>query len=389
MIALLSKWLIKNRDNVSDPEVRRSYGVLAGGVGIFFNLLLFLLKLFTGIHAASISVIGDAFNNLSDAGSSIVTLIGFRVAGKKPDTDHPFGHGRIEYISGFIVSAAILLMGVELAKSSVAKIRNPELVETGLAATVILVFAICVKLYMCFYQRRLAGKLHSSAMRATATDSLSDAAATGVVLVSLLIQRFFQIKIDGWCGLLVALFILYAGVSAAKDTLSPLLGNPPEPELVERIRTIVLSHPEVIGMHDLIVHDYGPGRIMVSLHGEVDGSGDVFALHDQIDHIERELEEELGCSAVIHMDPVETDNEAVGKLKQEAEEAAAQMHASLSIHDFRIVSRRSGMLILFDLVVPPAARINSEEAVKTLTDTLQEAHPEYRIQIRVDNTEII
>ena len=389
MISLLSKWLIKNRDNVADPEVRRKYGVLAGGVGICLNLLLFVLKLFTGLHTGAISVIGDAFNNLSDAGSSIVTLIGFRFAGKKPDTDHPFGHGRIEYISGFIVSAAILVMGLELAKSSISKIRNPEPVETGLTAVLILAASICVKMYMSFYQRRLAKKLRSSAMRATATDSLSDAAATGVVLAALLVQRYFRVKIDGWCGVLVSLFILYAGISAAKETLSPLLGNPPAPELVERIRTIVLSHPEIIGMHDLIVHDYGPGRIMVSLHGEVDGAGDVFALHDQIDHIERELEEKLGCSAVIHMDPVETDNEAVRRLKAEAEEKAGNIHSLLTIHDFRVVSKRSGMLILFDLVVPPAAKVDGAEAVKILTEALSASHPEYQIQIHVDNTEII
>ena len=389
MITLLSGWFIKNRNHTTDPAVRRSYGTLAGIVGICLNLFLFLIKYLAGTRAGSIAVTGDAFNNLSDAGSSLVTLIGFQFAGRKPDADHPFGHGRIEYISGFIVSVAILLMGFELGQSAYEKILHPEPVETGLLSVCILLLSIGVKLYMCFYNRRLGKRLDSAAMRATATDSLSDAAATGVVLLSLLFMRMTGINIDGWCGLLVAGFILYAGYSAAKDTLSPLLGNPPDPAFVDKIQEIVLSHPEIVGMHDLIVHDYGPGRTMVSLHGEMKGEGDIFTLHDRIDHIEREIEEKLGCSVVIHMDPVAADNSAVSRLQTEVETLAAAIHPALSVHDFRIVSRSSGTEYLFDLVIPPQVSLQEDEVKEALHAGLKKTHPDCRAVIRVDRAEIM
>lgn len=389
MITLLSRWFIKNRDQTTDPIVRRSYGTLAGIVGICLNLFLFLIKYLAGTRAGSIAVTGDAFNNLSDAGSSLITLIGFQFAGRKPDADHPFGHGRIEYVSGFIVSVAIILMGFELGQSALEKILHPEPVETGLLSVCVLLLSVGVKLYMCFYNRRLGKKLGSAAMSATATDSLSDAAATGVVLLSLLIMKLSGVNLDGWCGLLVAGFILYAGYSAAKDTLSPLLGNPPDPEFVEKIQEIVLSHPEIVGMHDLIVHDYGPGRTMVSLHGEMKGEGDIFALHDRIDHIERELEEKLGCSVVIHMDPVESDNSAVSRLQSEVESLAAAIHPALSVHDFRIVTRSSGTEYLFDLVIPSKVSPGDDAIVEKLTAALAQSHPDCRAVIRVDRAEVM
>ena len=256
MISLLAKKFIKNREDVTSPAVRQAYGMLCGIVGIGFNLLLFALKLLAGTLSGSIAITADAFNNLSDAGASIVTLLGFKLAGQKPDPEHPFGHGRLEYISGLIVSMVILLMGIELAKSAVEKILHPEAVEFTLLTGGILLASILVKLYMYLYNRAVGKKIGSAAMEATAMDSLSDCAATAAVLAAL--------QIDGWCGIVVAALVLWAGIQAARDTISPLLGQPPAPEFVQRIEEIVLSSPVVQGIHDLIVHDYGPGRVMIS-----------------------------------------------------------------------------------------------------------------------------
>ena len=277
MISFLSRLLIQNREQVNDPEVRRRYGILCGAVGICLNILLFAGKFIAGTLAASIAITADAINNLSDAGSSLITLIGFKLAGHAPDPDHPFGHGRIEYISGLVVSFLIILMGVELLKSSVDKILHPAPVEGGVLVVVILAVSIAVKIYMYLYNRSIGRRIDSAAMKATAADSLSDTAATAVVLAATLIGQCTGVMIDGWCGILVAAFILYSGINAAKDTISPLLGQPPEEAFVKQIEQIVMSHEEVQGMHDLIVHDYGPGRVMISLHAEVPAPGDILA----------------------------------------------------------------------------------------------------------------
>ena len=319
MIELLSRWFIRNRENTGDPAVRLAYGRLCGLVGIGLNLLLFGGKLFAGTVSGSVAVTADAFNNLSDAGSSVVTLLGFQLAGKKPDPQHPFGHGRIEYISGLVVSGLILLMGVELGNSSVEKILHPEAVDFSLLAMGILVASIAVKLYMYLYNRRIGRRISSAAMEATATDSLSDAIATTAVLAAMLVGRFTDLMIDGWVGLVVACFILFSGYQAAKETLWPLLGQPPEQELVERIQQMVLSHPPICGIHDLVVHDYGPGRMMVSLHAEVPAHGDILELHDVIDTAEMELKRTLHCDAVIHMDPIITDDAQIVQLLSQAD----------------------------------------------------------------------
>ena len=283
MIELLARWCIPDRDNVTSPSVRRAYGTLCGIVGIALNILLFAGKFFAGQLSGSIAVTADAFNNLSDAGSSAVTLLGFRLAGRKPDTDHPFGHGRIEYISGLAVAGLILLMGVELAKSSVDKILHPEEVTFSLLALGILAASVCVKLYMWLYNRRIGKKIKSAAMEATAMDSLSDTAATAAVLLAMLVGRWTGLAVDGYVGLVVALFILASACKAAKETLSPLLGQPPDPALVQEIRDIVMAHSTVQGIHDLVVHDYGPGRCMISLHAEVPAHGDIMEMQDVID----------------------------------------------------------------------------------------------------------
>ena len=289
MIKLLAKLFISDSNNTKSPEVRRKYGVLCGACGIALNVLLFALKLFVGTVSGSVAVTADAFNNISDAGSSAVTMVGFRLAGKKPDPEHPFGHGRIEYISGLIVAMLIFVMGFELITSSINAIISPEPTEINILSVGILVFSIIVKLYMFFYNRSCGKKIGSAAMNATASDCIGDAIATFAVLVSLIVSHFTGLLIDGYVGLLVALFILFAGYNAAKETIEPLLGMPPEKEFVDEIEELVLSHKPIIGTHDLILHDYGPGRRFLSLHAEVPMDEDILFIHDVVDNVEIEI----------------------------------------------------------------------------------------------------
>lgn len=386
MIELLAKWFIPHRDSMENGALRRAYGTLCGAVGIGLNILLFMGKFFAGQLSGSIAVTADAFNNLSDAGSSAVTLLGFRLAGKKPDTDHPFGHGRIEYISGLIVAGLILLMGVELAKSSFDKILHPEEVTFSALAVVILAVSVAVKLYMWFYNRRIGGKLRSAAMEATAMDSLSDAAATFAVLLATLIGKWTGLAVDGYVGLLVALFILFSAYKAAKETLSPLLGQAPDPELVQRIRDIVAEHDTVVGIHDLVVHDYGPGRQMVSLHAEVPASGDILALHDVIDNIERELHEKLHVQAVIHMDPIVTDDAEVDALRRQVAELARQVEPRMTVHDLRVVRGTTHTNLVFDAVLPLDAAITPAEAARRIREKVSELDGDYYAVVTVEHS---
>jgi cation diffusion facilitator family transporter len=352
MIALLSKLFIKDRRNYSDPDVRRSYGVLCGGFGIFLNIILFIGKFIAGTIASSVAVTADAFNNLSDAGSSIVTLIGFKLSGQKPDPEHPYGHGRAEYISGLIVAMVILLMGFELLLSSVKKIIHPEATEFSWLTFGILIASILVKAYMFAYNRIVAKKINSVAMKATSTDSLTDCIATFAALLALVACKVWGLKLDGWCGAAVSLFVLYSGFNAAKDTISPLLGQPPEKELVEDIESTVLKHDGVLGIHDLVVHDYGPGRMMMSLHAEVPAEGSVLELHDMIDNIERELMEKFSCEAVVHMDPVVSNDENTERLKALTRGVLDGLDPELKMHDFRVVPGPTHTNVIFDIVVP-------------------------------------
>ena len=389
MIRLLAKFFIKQRGQLDKEKERRAYGMLCSVVGIGFNVFLFTGKYLAGILSGSIAIMADAFNNLSDAGSSLITLIGFEFAGRKPDAEHPFGHGRFEYISGLGVAAAIVLMGFELAKTSISKIFTPTPVDTSLLSAGILVASVCIKLYMCFYNRRIGEKLDSSAMKATATDSLSDAAATSVVLFSMLIMKYTGINVDGFCGLLVAAFILFAGYSAAKDTLSPLLGQPPDPELIEKIQEITLSHKEIVGIHDLVVHDYGPGRLMISLHGEVPGDGNLFELHDVIDQTEKELREKLGCDAVIHMDPIATDDEEVSCMKQEVMNLVKLVNNEITIHDFRMVKGTTHTNLIFDVVVPFKSKLTDQEVTERIEALISERWDCYFAVIHIDHTYVL
>ena len=386
MVSLLSKIFIKNRDDVTDSAVRKAYGSLCSALGIVLNVLLFAGKYIAGAVSGSIAITADAFNNLSDAGSSAISLVGFHLSSKKPDLDHPFGHGRLEYISGLCVAALILVMGVELLISSVQKIITPEPVEIGLLPAAILIVSIAVKVYMSAYNRSVGKKISSSAMLATATDSLSDSIATTVVLISMGVSYFFDVNIDGYAGVLVALFILWAGIGVARDTLSPLLGQAPDPGLVQRIEDIVMGREEIIGMHDLVVHDYGPGRLMISLHAEVDGRGDIFELHDAVDVVERTLAQELGCEATIHMDPVVCDDERVDAERARLLEIIADLGDVLSIHDFRMVAGPSHTNLVFDAVIPGGLSKTAEEVRKEICQAVEEKMPGRFAVVTVDTS---
>lgn len=392
MIRLLAKIFIKNSNDFNNPQVRRYYGILCGTVGIVLNIFLFCGKLFAGFIAKSVAITADAFNNLSDAGSSIISMIGFKMAGKKPDAEHPFGHGRIEYIAGLIVSMLIILMGFELASSSIHNIINPEKTDYSILSLIILCVSILVKIYMIIYNKNIGNKIASPTMKATAADSLSDVISSCVVLLTVLItvalEKYFDIKLsfslDGFAGLAVSIFIFYSGFSSAKETLEPLLGTTPSKELVENIEKTVTAHQQIIGIHDLVVHDYGPGRMMISLHAEVDSKNDFFTVHDIIDNIEVEVSNTFSCDCVIHMDPIETDNEQLNQMKSFVKDIVKNINPELSIHDFRFVPGKTHTNLIFDIVLEPSF-IGKEEELKNLICTkIKEQNSEYNCVIKFD-----
>lgn len=383
MITLLAKFFIQNKYS-DEAKTRKAYGTLCSIVGILLNILLFAGKYFAGFISGSIAIMADAFNNLSDAGSSFITLVGFWFAGKKPDIEHPFGHGRFEYLSGLAVAMMILLMGFELAKDSLKKIINPTAVDSSTIAIIILLASICVKLYMAIYNRSIGNKIGSSAMKATASDSMSDSLATTAVLVSVLVNKFAGINIDGICGMVVSIFILYAGYNVVKETISPLLGQPPEKEFVDKIYELVMAYEEIKGIHDLVVHDYGPGRVMISLHTEIPGDGDIFKIHDLIDRIENELNEKLGCEAVIHMDPIETNNEVVNNMKRVVSDIVKQISNELSIHDFRMVSGDTHTNLIFDVVIPYSIKEDDEAVKRKIQEKITEYNDTYFAVMHID-----
>jgi len=352
VISLLSRFFIKDRNNYGSPAVRSAYGVLCGAVGIILNILLFAGKMIAGTLSGSISVTADAFNNLSDAGASVVTLIGFKMAGMDPDADHPFGHGRIEYISGFIVSMAIILMGGEVFISSVKAIGKPSETETSLLTVCILACSIAVKLYMALYNRSVGKKISSAAMAATSADSLGDTVSTAAVLICSLLNLFADIDLDAWCGTAVSLFILYQGLRSAKEIIDLLLGSVPDRKLTDKIIETVMAEPIVSGVHDMIVNDYGPGRLIISLHAEVPSNCDILRAHDAIDNLEKALGKEFGCLATIHMDPVAVGDSLTEDLRARVIDIVRDIDADLSIHDFRIVTGPTHTNLIFDVVVP-------------------------------------
>lgn len=384
MIKLFAKLFIKDYKNMQSPEVRRKYGILTGACGIALNALLFALKLFVGTVTGSVAVTADAFNNISDAGSSAVTMIGFRLAGKKPDPEHPFGHGRIEYITGLIVSMLIFVMGYELALSSFDAIINPVKTELSVLSVSILVVSVFIKVYMFFYNRKYGKKLGSATMCATATDSLSDTVSTFAVIASLVFTHFTDITIDGYVGMLVAIFIIIAGYRAAKETIEPLLGTRPEKELIDKLSETVLSHHPITGVHDMILHDYGPGRQFLSLHAEVPMDEDILFVHDVVDNIEIEIFEEFGIETVIHMDPIDTRDERINEIRAQVKELLSTLDKGMKAHDFRIVPGHTHTNVVFDIVVPADCEIDVDTLKTAVSTAISAINPQYRCVIRID-----
>ena len=384
MVKLLAKIFIKDSENTADNEVRRKYGVLCGGLGIALNLLLFALKLFVGSITGSVAVTADAVNNISDAGSSAVTMVGFRLAGKKPDPEHPFGHGRIEYISGLIVAMLIFVMGFELIGSSVNAILSPKATEINTVSVLILVFSVAIKLYMFLYNRKIGKKISSAAMTATASDSIGDACATLVVLVSLVVSRLSGLLIDGYMGLLVAAFILFAGYRAAKETIEPLLGMRPDKELVDELEELILSNEPITGVHDLILHDYGPGRRFLSLHAEVPMDEDILHVHDVIDNIEIEIFERFGIETIIHTDPIDTRDPRLNEVKDTVRELLCGIDERMKAHDFRMVPGNTHTNVVFDIAVPADSKLDTDALKLAVSAAISAKSPEYRCVIRID-----
>ncbi|SFQ30039.1 cation diffusion facilitator family transporter [Lachnospiraceae bacterium XBB1006] len=384
MVTFLARKFIPNYTAYQDRLVREKYGSLCSILGIVWNLLLFTGKYVAGTLSGSIAILADAMNSLSDAGSSIITLVGFKCAGKKADSDHPFGHGRVEYISGLIVSFLVLLMGVELFKDSIGKIMHPEMITSSSLVIGILIVSILVKCYMAYYNRAIGNKIQSAAMRATSTDSFSDAVSTGVVLGCTILAKIAGINLDGWCGLFVAGLVVYAGIGAVKETMDPLLGQPPTAEFVKSIYDIVLAKEGILGMHDLVVHDYGPGRVMISLHAEVPGDGDMFAVHDTIDLLERELNEQLGCEATIHMDPIAVGDERTDQLKKVVVREIKKLDERLSIHDFRVVPGVTHTNLVFDILVPAGYEKDRDGLITQLQEAVQQTDATLFLAVKVD-----
>ena len=370
----------------SDPrraEVRARCGTLAGKVGIGANLLLFAAKLLSGLFTNSVAMVADAVNNLSDAAGSVVTLFGFRLAGQEADADHPFGHGRMEYISGLIVSMAILLMGFELVKTSVSALFSPESTVFSLPVCAILLATVGVKLLMWRFNLELGRAISSSAMEATAADSLSDCAATAAVLLSSLLGQFTTLPVDAAAGILVSGFIFKAGWESLKATLDPLLGRPMDPELAREIDELVVSHDYILGIHDIIYHDYGPGRAMMSFHAEVPADADMLAIHDMIDHIERELKAKHHIETVIHMDPIVMDQRTL-TLRDQVAELARTIDPTLSIHDFRITAGPLHTNLIFDLLIPYECPLPPDVVRACLTQEIKSLSERYYPVFHID-----
>lgn len=384
MIDFLVRAFVRDSERTNDPAVRGRYGVLAGGMGIFLNLCLFGAKFLAGVLTSSIAVTADAFNNLSDAGSSVVTLAGFKMAGMPADKEHPFGHGRVEYLSGLAISVAILVVGLELGRGSITKILHPEMVQLGGLSIGILVVSVAVKLWMAYFNRTLGKRIESAAMLATSMDSLTDAVATTAVLVGMVIGHLFGLRIDGYIGVLVALFILYSGFTTARDSLSPLLGQAPDKEFVHSVGETVLAHSGIVGIHDLIVHDYGPGRRIISLHAEVPSNRDILEMHDLIDRIEMELRESFQCDVTIHMDPIVVDDDEIRALRERVVALVKGIDPQLSIHDFRMVEGPTHTNLIFDILAPYRFRLTDTELAETVREEVKKLDCRYFAVVQVD-----
>ena len=380
----LFKKFIKNHEDVKDPKVRDSYGKLAGIVGIISNLLLCIIKMLVGIVSGSIAIVADAVNNLADASSSVITLAGFKLAAMPEDEEHPYGHARIEYIAGMVVSLIIIVVGVELGKSSFGKILHPEPLEFSLSVVIVLLIAIGIKIWQAMFNISVGKRINSVTLIATGTDSRNDVIATSAVLISVVAGHFFEIQIDGYMGLLVALFIIWSGISLVRETISPLLGEAPDPQLVKEIEKITLSYDGVIGIHDLVVHNYGPGKIFASIHIEVDSAVDVMISHDLMDNIERRLHNELNIFVTAHMDPVNLKDPNREPLSHIIDETIANLDGVINYHDLRIVPGHTHTNVVFDVVLAADCKLSKEKITDTLCARIKELNPTFCCVISYD-----
>lgn len=386
MIKLIIKKAIKNYDDTENEKVRESYGVLAGVLGIICNFILFVIKLVIGTIMNSIAITSDAMNNLSDMGSSIISIVSSKMSNQKPDKDHPFGHGRIEYVGSLIVSFIIILVGFELLKSSIEKIINPEIIAFNIGLVIILALSVLIKLWMFSYNKYISRVINSSLMDATAHDSLNDSISTGAVILSLLIGRFTTLPIDAIMGLLVSLFILVSGIKLAKEVIDVILGTPPSLETVKKISDIVLSGEGIVGIHDLIVHEYGPGRVFASVHAEVPDDANIVKVHEVIDALEQRVQNELNFVLVIHMDPISLNDEKTQRIKKIITEITSEISSELSIHDFRMTDGESNINLIFDLVVPiETSTEDRKKYVDIISAKLKEIDNRYSTVIQIDN----
>lgn len=387
MTNLLVKLFIRNHDDIENIEVRSSYGIMAGIVGIICNILLFGFKLIIGLIVNSISITADAVNNLSDAASSIVSLVGVHMAKKPADEEHPFGHGRMEYIAAMVVSFIILLVGFGLLKSSFDKVINPEALGFSWILLVILVASVLIKIWLSAFNRKLGTRIHSGVLKATSVDARNDVIVTTVTIISLLIARFSGLMIDGWMGLIVSAFVIFSGFNIAKDTLMPLLGTAIEKDVYDKINDIVLSFPEIVGSHDLIVHNYGPCNSMATIHTEVDNDSDLQVIHDVIEEIEKKVFKETGISIVIHIDPVEIKDETVLESRRIITEIVLENEPEADIHDFHVTQKEEKMELIFDLVVPYSYK-DTDKAflLSRITNQIFEKNPNYHCTITIENS---
>lgn len=383
---LVSKF-VKDSDNIQSESVRNSYGYLAGLVGIIVNLLLFIVKLSIGIITSSIAVIADSFNNLSDMTSSVITIVGFKLASMPPDKEHPFGHGRVEYLSALIVAFMVILVGFQFVKTSIDRILNPVPVKFDLIPFILLLISILVKVWISRFNKFIGNKIGSSALKAASLDALGDVFTSSCVSISFLAAKFIKFPIDGYIGVVVSLAILYAGFTLVKETISPLLGEAPDKELVQAISKSVLSYDHISGVHDLIVHNYGVGRCIASIHAEIPADIDIMTIHDIIDTAEREVSEKLKIHLVIHMDPICVETEEVASAREEVEKIIKLNPIIKSMHDFRIIGHNDNKNLIFDVVVDSEklGKIMSEKQLKEeITKSIKQTHPEYRCVITVD-----
>ncbi|SEJ59737.1 cation diffusion facilitator family transporter [Propionispira arboris] len=386
MTTALIKKFVPHYEQIHDSKVRASYGILAGSVGIIANILLFVFKLTAGLLSGAVSIVADAFNNLSDAGSSVVTLLGFKMAEKPPDFEHPFGHGRIEYLAGLFISIAIILVGVELFRTSLQKIFSPEEITVDFISGGILLASIVVKFWMAAFNKNLGKRIKSAAMEATSVDSLSDCVATTVVLIAMGVYYFTGINVDGFAGIGVALFVFYSGIMTAKDTLQPLLGQAPDADFVEAIEQIVNANPIVVGLHDLIVHDYGPGRRFVSLHVEVPASMDMMEAHELIDGIEYKLRRSCGCEVTIHMDPIIIDNPKLVLMRESVAQVIAKIDESIHMHDFRVTKSCNGFNLIFDVVVVFGFKYSDADLKKKIQADILVLNKTYNAVVKISHS---